>query len=126
MKPWIIDLAGLGTGFWLIGYLLSLVLFFTSWAEHLGWIISALCTPLVIVITFRWFRTRDLPLSYFVGVGLAWVLIAVMLDYLFIVLLFQAAYYKTDVYVYYALTFLIPVVVGMYLKSTKDDRGDPV
>jgi len=47
------------------------------------------------------------PLSYFVMVGLVWILIAVILDYLFIVLLFQAAYYKTDVYVYYALIFLI-------------------
>jgi small-conductance mechanosensitive channel len=126
MKPWIIDLAGLGTGLWLIGYLLSLVLFFTSWAEHLGWIITAICTPVTIAVTWWWFRKRDLPLSYFVMVGLVWILIAVILDYLFIVLLFQAVYYKTDVYVYYALIFLIPVVVGMYLKYTKDDHGDPV
>jgi hypothetical protein len=41
--------------------------------------------------------------------------IAVVLDYLFIVRLFQATYYDTDVYVYYAVTFLIPVVIGLNL-----------
>ena len=45
----------------------------------------------------------------------AWVLIAVVFDYLFIVQLFQATYYEADVFVYYAMTFLIPVGVGFYL-----------
>ena len=35
---------------------------------------------------------------------------------LFIVLLFGATYYGFDVFVYYALTFLIPVGVGVYLR----------
>ncbi|MBP7120929.1 MAG: hypothetical protein KBA49_06810 [Methanolinea sp.] len=122
MRQWIVDMAGLGTVLWLIGYLLSLVLFFTSWAEHLGWIITAICTPLTIAVSWWWFRKRDLPLCYYVKVGLSWVFIAVILDYLLIVLLFQTSYYKADVYVYYALTFLIPVVVGMYLRYTRGDR----
>ena len=42
-------------------------------------------------------------------------------DYLLIVLLFQTSHYKADVYVYYALTFLIPVVVGMF-EVYKGDR----
>ena len=41
--------------------------------------------------------------------------LAVALDYLFIVRLFQAVYYGPDVFAYYALTFLIPVGVGMCL-----------
>jgi hypothetical protein len=36
-------------------------------------------------------------------------------DYLFIVLLFHATCYGPDVFVYYALTFLVPVGVGLYL-----------
>ena len=111
------DTAGLGTGLWLIGYLASLVLFFTPFAGVMGWILLVIFTPVTIAITWWWFREREtLPLQYYAGVGVAWVLIAVVLDYLFIVLLFQAAYYEADVFVYYALTFLIPVGVGLYLQ----------
>jgi hypothetical protein len=119
MKQWIKDTAGLGIALWLIGYLASLVLFFTPYAATMGWILIAVFTPVTIAITWWWFRKREhLPLQYFAGVGVAWMLIAVVLDYLFIVLLFQATYYGPDVFVYYALTFLIPVGVGLYL-----DRG---
>ncbi|MFA5253424.1 MAG: hypothetical protein WC367_01990 [Methanoregula sp.] len=43
----------------------------------------------------------------------AWTVIAVVFDYLFIVLLFSATYYGPDVFVYYAITFLIPVCIGL-------------
>ncbi|NTV01072.1 MAG: hypothetical protein HGA55_08140 [Methanoregulaceae archaeon] len=108
---------------WLIGYLASIGLFFTQFAENMGWIITAIFTPLTIVITWLWFRARDLPLSYFVKVGIIWTVIAVVLDYLFIVQLFQAAYYEADVFVYYALTFLIPVGVGIYLNWSRAKPG---
>ena len=55
------------------------------------------------------------------GVGVAWMLIAIVLDYLFIVLLFKASYYGADVFVYYVLTFLIPVGVGLYLGRVLDE-----
>jgi hypothetical protein len=45
-----------------------------------------------------------------------------VLDYLFIVLLFQATYYGVDVFVYYAVTFLIPMGVGLYLIRTRNDH----
>jgi len=118
------DTAGLGTGLWLIGYLASLVLFFTPYAGVMGWILLGIFTPITIAITWWWFREREtLPLQYYAGVGVAWVLIAVVLDYLFIVQLFQATYYEADVFVYYALTFLIPVGVGLYLQRV---RNEPV
>jgi cation transport ATPase len=116
MKQWIKDTAGLGTVLWLIGYLASLVLFFTPYAGIMGWILLAAFTPITIVIAWWWFRHRaPLPLHYYTGVGAAWVIIAIILDYLFIVLLFQATYYEPDVFVYYTATFLIPVGVGLYL-----------
>jgi hypothetical protein len=59
-------------------------------------------------------------LEYYAKVGIVWVLIAVVFDYLFIVRLFQATYYEADVFVYYALTFLIPVGVGFYLIQRQD------
>jgi hypothetical protein len=115
MEPWIKDTAGIGTGLWLIGYLLALVLFFSPLAAMMGWILIPVCTPVAVGITWWWFRERDLPLDYYVKVGAAWTAIAVVLDYLFIVLLFAATYYGNDVFVYYALTFAIPVGVGLYL-----------
>lgn len=120
MKNWIKDAVGLGTLLWLFGYVASLVLFFTPFVNNLGWIISAIFTPITIVITWLWFRARDLPLLYFVKVGIVWTVIAIVLDYLFIVQLFQATYYETDVFVYYALTFLIPAGVGLYLNWSRE------
>jgi len=116
MQQWIKDTAGLGTGLWLVGYLASLLLFFSPYAGNMGWILLVVCTPVTIAVAWWWFKARELPLVYYVKVGAAWTVIAVVLDYLFIVLLFQATYYGFDVFVYYALTFLIPVGVGVYLR----------
>jgi hypothetical protein len=122
MKQWIKDTAGLGTGLWLIGYLASLALFFTPLAGIMGWVLIGIFTPVTIAIAWWWFRQREpLPLQYYAGVGIAWVLVAVVFDYLFIVLLFQATYYGADVFVYYALTFLIPVGVGLYLNRKREE-----
>jgi len=123
MKQWIKDTAGLGIFLWLIGYLAALLLFCSPFAGIMGWILLAVLTPVTIVIMWWWFRARDLPLVYYAKVGIAWTVIAVVLDYLFIVLLFQATYYGYDVFVYYALTFLIPVGVGLYLNRA---RREPV
>ena len=124
MKQLIKDTAVLGTALWLIGYLASLVLFFSPYAGVMGWILLAVFTPVTIVIVFWWFRKRErLPLQYYACVGVAWVLIAIVLDYLFIVLLFKANYYGIDVSVYYAVTFLIPVGVGLFLNRS---RNEPV
>jgi hypothetical protein len=124
MRQWIKDTAGLGTGLWLLGYLASLLLFNTPFATVMGWIITAIFTPVTIAIAWWWFRTRVLPLTYYIGVGLAWALIAIVLDYLFIVQLFQASYYGPDVFVYYALTFLIPAGVGLYLTRFRSRESD--
>jgi hypothetical protein len=81
----------------------------------MGWILLAVLTPVTIAITWWWFRARNLPLAYYAKVGASWTVIAVVPDYLFIVLLFHATCYGPDVFVYYALTFLVPVGVGLYL-----------
>lgn len=120
MKEWIKDTVGLGTFFWMFGYLASIVLFFSPFAGTMGWIITAVFTPFTIAITWWWFRERNLALTYYAVVGTVWTVVAVALDYLFIVQLFQATYYGPDVFVYYALTFLIPVGVGFYLIQNQD------
>jgi len=115
MKQILKDTAGLGILLWLLGYLASLLLFVSPFAAIMGWILLLVFTPVTIAVAWWWFRARDLALAYYAGVGAAWTAIAVVLDYLFIVLLFQATYYEFDVFVYYALTFLIPVGVVLYL-----------
>jgi hypothetical protein len=111
------DTAGLGVLFWLVGYLAGIVLFFTPYRDSMGWVMLVTFTPFTILVTWWWFRQRlYLSPGYYAGVGIAWALIAVVLDYLFIVRLFSSpAYYSLHIYVYYALMFLIPVAVGMYL-----------
>jgi hypothetical protein len=117
MHPVLRDALSLGTLFWLIGYLASMVLYFSPFSYSMGWIILAIFTPFTVWVTWWWFRKRDpLTLQYYAGVGFSWTLIAIVLDYLFIVLLFKSAtYYAADVFLYYILMFLIPVSVGMYL-----------
>ena len=121
MIPWVKDALGLGTFLWLIGYLASLVLFFSPFASSMGWILLVICTPVTIIITWWWFHARNLTLPYYLGIGVAWTAIAVMLDYIFIVILFKATYYGPDVFVYYALTFLIPACIGLYLTRAGRD-----
>jgi hypothetical protein len=117
MHPALKDTAGLGTFFWLIGYLAGMILFFTPFSRTMGWIIMVVFTPFTLGVTWWWFRKRGhLPLHYYAGVGVAWTLIAVVLDYIFIVVLFgTTTYYAVHVVLYYTLMFLIPVAVGLYL-----------
>jgi hypothetical protein len=112
------DTAGLGILLWLIGYIASLLLFMSPLAGIMGWILIAVFTPVSVLIVWRWFTGRDLPLAYYAGLGIAWTAIAVVFDYLFIVLLFSATYYGPDVFVYYAITFLIPVGIGFWKQRT--------
>jgi|WetSurMetagenome_2_1015567.scaffolds.fasta_scaffold11592_3 hypothetical protein len=120
------DTAGPGVLFWLVGYLAGMVLYFTPFKDSMGWIMLVIFTPFTIAVTWGWFRHRDmLSLNYYAGVGVAWALIAVVLDYLFIVTLFSStAYYALHIYLYYALMFLIPAGVGMYLNREKSGTGN--
>lgn len=119
MKQFIRDAVLLGTALWLLGYLASLLLFVTPLHPVMGWVLIGFFTPVTTAIAWYWFRARDQPLPYYVKVGLAWTVLAIVLDYLFIVLLFSATYYGPDVFVYYAVTFAIPVGVGWRLQGRK-------
>jgi hypothetical protein len=123
MHPVLKDMAGPGIVFWLIGYLAGIVLFFTPLKESMGLLMLVIFTPFTVAVTWWWFRKRRyLPLQYYAGVGISWMLIAVVLDYLFIVLLFGAtSYYALHVVLYYVLMFLIPVGAGICL-----NRAGPV
>lgn len=70
MQQGIKDTAGLGTVFWLIGYLASLALFFSSFAASMGWILLVICTPVTLAITW-WWSVKGI-LSFPIMQGLEW------------------------------------------------------
>lgn len=110
---------GFGWGFvlWLTGYVLSMVLFFIVPVRLLGWII----TPIATIITF-WVLLKKVKggsFKYFIALSIIWTLLAIVLDYLFIVKALKpaAGYYKLDVYLYYVLTFIYPLLVAIWKKN---------
>ena len=78
--------------------------------------------PIGIIITL-WVlckRIKDQSFTYYVFIALIWTLIAIVFDYTFLVQILKPAdgYYKLDVYLYYILTFALPLVVG-WIKTNK-------
>jgi len=97
---------------WLIGNLLGTVLFPIVPNSMIGWIIM----PMGIVITL-WVLLKKVKANSFQNylfIAVAWLLIAVVFDYFLLVKVFKPAdgYYKLDVYLYYALTFVLPPIIG--------------
>jgi hypothetical protein len=101
---------------WLFGYILGFVFFAFVPQNQIGWYI----TPFGVAFTL-WVLLKKIKREEFmcyVGLGVVWAVMAIVLDYFFIVKMLNSAnYYKLDVYFYYATTFLLPVLVGWYKKS---------
>ena len=103
------DSLGWGLILWLIGYILGIALFFVLPPALIGWVM----TPIGIAISLWVLLTRQgSTLGYYLILAAVWTLLAIALDYLLIVKLFKPAdgYYKPDVYLYYASTFLLPLL----------------
>ena len=120
------DVLGWGVGLWFIGYALGFVLFAFVPASLIGWVI----TPIGILITL-WVllkKIKNESFQYYTLVAIGWTVIAIMFDYLFLVLLLKPAdgYYKLDVYLYYTLTFVLPLAVGWYKSATQKEVGSGV
>lgn len=110
------DALGWGFTLWLIGYALGMILFFVVPPSLIGWII----TPIGIIMTL-WVLMKKVKgtfFQYYSILAVTWTLIAIALDYFFIVKALKPAdgYYKLDVYLYYALTFIMPLGVGLLKK----------
>jgi len=117
-KQFYIDSFGWGLLLWLFGYLLGIILYFILPKTLIGWAI----TPIAIVVTL-WIlikKIKSISIVYYLIISIIWTLIAVILDYLFIVKAFnpEDGYYKLDVFLYYILTFILPLIIG-YWKVTK-------
>lgn len=120
-KKILIDLLGWGFLLWLIGYILGIILFMLVPSSLIGWII----TPIGIFIAL-WVLIKKIAatsLTYYLKISILWTLIAIVCDYFFLVNVFNPAdgYYKLDVYLYYALTFSLPLIVWWYKTKLKHD-----
>lgn len=106
---------GLGWGFalWLIGYLLGFLFYPLVPMQMIGWYVMPIALLVTCLVLWRWVRVDDVGRAALIG--LAWFLIAVVLDYIFIVKLLNPAdgYYKPDVYLYYASCLLLPLAAAL-------------
>lgn len=103
----------LGWGFllWLIGYLLGFVFFAFVPAALIGWYVMPFGIVITCVVLWKWIRLDSMRDTILLGIG--WSGIAAVCDYLFLVTLLNPpdGYYKLDVYLYYLLTLLLPLIV---------------
>ena len=113
------DALGWGVGLWLIGYILGFVFFAFVPAPLIGWVIMPIGTLITLWVLLK--KIRGGSFQSYVLIAIAWTLIAIIFDYLFLVMLLKPAdgYYKLDVYLYYALTFILPLAVGWYKITTQ-------
>lgn len=97
---------------WAIGYVMGIVLFPFVPSSLLGWVIMPIGTFITVLVLLKWITLDSLQAYIFVA-GV-WLLIAVICDYFLLVQVFKPSdgYYKVDVYIYYFITFVLPVVAG--------------
>lgn len=108
---------------WLIGYIAGFILFFVVPKTYIGWVITPFATILTVWVIMKKVRRPEL-MCYF-GLGLLWTLMAIGLDYVFIVKMLKTGteYYKPDVFLYYILTFILPMIVGYWKYKNKSPKA---
>jgi hypothetical protein len=113
-RQWFKNAFGWGFVLWLIGYLLGILLFMFVPIKLIGWIVMPIGTVITIWVLFK--KIKSDKLSYYLTLALSWTLIAVVSDYFFLVKMLkpQDGYYKLDVYIYYLLTFTLPILAGLF------------
>jgi len=113
-KQFLKDSLGWGVVLWLIGYILGFVFFALVPADLIGWYIMPFGIVITLLVLFKFIKSNNL--QYYLKVGFIWTLTAVVFDYIFLVQLLKPVdgYYKLDVYIYYGLTFILPLLVGWY------------
>jgi hypothetical protein len=109
---------------WLIGYTLGIMLFTVVPLSVVGWIIMPIGTIITIWVLVK--KVKVDSFQYYALLAVIWTLIAVVFDYFFLVKVFKPedGYYKLDVYLYYTLTFVLPLIVGWRKKRTKENFNE--
>ncbi|HTX87108.1 MAG TPA: hypothetical protein VMC41_03535 [Candidatus Nanoarchaeia archaeon] len=118
-KKFIMDSLGWGFILWLIGYILGIVFFFMMPVSMIGWAILPIGVIIALWVLFK--IVKGDSFQYYLWLAIIWMAIAVILDYFLIVKTLKPAdgYYKPDVYLYYALTFILPILVGWKKKISR-------
>ena len=111
-KPMLKNVFGWGFLLWLFGYVLGIVLFMMVPLSILGWVIMPFGIALTLWVLLK--KIQSMPYKNYILLAVGWALIAIVLDYFLLVKVFKPAdgYYKLDVYIYYLLTFTLPLFVG--------------
>ncbi len=98
---------------WFFGYVLGIIFFAFVPKDFIGWFVLPIGVIAAIWVLFK--KIERESLTCYIALGVFWLLIAVVFDYVFLVRLFNSTdYYKFDVYLYYFLTFALPIAVGWY------------
>lgn len=104
------SIIGWGIGLWFFGYILGFVLFAFVPQNLIGWVIMPFGILATLWVLHK--KIKSVDFNYYLKLSVIWTLIAIIFDYLFLVkLLKPVGYYKFDVYLYYFLTFTLPLVV---------------
>lgn len=126
MEQLLRDTGYTGTALWAAGYLVSMAVYFSP-LDYAIWgkVVLLLYIPCAFCFACWYFSGRVLSLRYLSGVGTAWSMIAIVLDFPFIVFRFGAwQYHGPDVYLYYTAMFFIPVAAGMALRRNAAVDGN--
>lgn len=122
MRRLIVDTFGTGFLVWFIGYVAGFfIITVPGYPEiMLNPMLLGSFSLLVILLTaavaFLGFRKHTgITWAYAIVIGTSWLAIAVVFDFLFIALLFNAwAYYRPHIFVYYGITLLTPILAVRY------------
>ncbi len=104
---------------WLFGYVLGFVFFAFVPNWLLGWAIMPFGLVFTIWVLLKKISSESLRDHLILSI--TWTFIAIILDYFFLVKLLNPAdgYYKLDVYLYYTITFLSPILAFWYKNLKK-------
>lgn len=107
-----------GFALWLIGYVLGIVLFFFVPTLLIGWVITPIGIAITLWVLLKKIKSRSF--QQYLILAIVWTLMVIVLDYFLLVKVFKPVdgYYKPDVYLYYLLTFALPILVGMRKSKT--------
>ncbi|MFA6392588.1 MAG: hypothetical protein WCW54_00675 [Candidatus Paceibacterota bacterium] len=98
---------------WLFGYVLGFVFFAFVPKEFIGWSIMPFGIAFTLWVLLKKIKREEF--GCYIGLGVIWAIMAVALDYIFMIKVLKVTgYYKIDVYIYYILTFVLPVIIGWY------------
>lgn len=107
-----------GIALWFVGYVLGIVFFMMVPHAIIGWCIMPIGIVITLFVLVKKIKKRTL--AQYAVLGFLWTVIAIVADYLLLVRVFKPAdgYYKLDVYVYYTVTFFLPIIYGLKRKYT--------